>query len=297
MVSISWSVCAAPYASSAQNSISPKRWPPNCALPPSGCWVTSEYGPVLRAWILSSTRWSSFRMYMKPTVTFCSKASPVRPSNKRTFPDARRPSGRFVSTLNLTGWSGFCFVHSISASSTSTGVAPSNTGEATGLGPSPPFSLKTPWKAAHPRCVSRIWPMFIRDVHTHELVHARAEIVAGLARERLHVDDDAALAVRNLQRGVADLARLLLEDRADQLLLRGQLGLTLRRDLPDQQVARPDLGTDAHDAAVVEVAERLLTPVRNVARDLLVAELRGARVDLVLVDVDRAEDVLLDQPL
>ena len=27
---------------SAQTSISPKRCPPNCAFPPSGCWVTSE---------------------------------------------------------------------------------------------------------------------------------------------------------------------------------------------------------------------------------------------------------------
>ena len=62
IVSISWSVYAAPYASSAQTSISPKRWPPNCALPPSGCWVMSEYGPVLRAWILSSTRWWSLSM-------------------------------------------------------------------------------------------------------------------------------------------------------------------------------------------------------------------------------------------
>ena len=35
--------------------------PPNCALPPSGCCVTSEYGPVERAWILSSTRWWSLR--------------------------------------------------------------------------------------------------------------------------------------------------------------------------------------------------------------------------------------------
>ena len=42
--------------SGAQTSISPKRWPPNCALPPSGCCVTREYGPVERAWILSSTR-------------------------------------------------------------------------------------------------------------------------------------------------------------------------------------------------------------------------------------------------
>src|SRR5437868_2015319 len=47
MVSISCSVYAAPYASSAHTSISPKRWPPNCALPPSGCWVTSEYGPAV----------------------------------------------------------------------------------------------------------------------------------------------------------------------------------------------------------------------------------------------------------
>src|SRR5882724_8005886 len=48
-VRISCSVCAAPYASSAQTSISPNRWPPNCALPASGCCVTSEYGPMERA--------------------------------------------------------------------------------------------------------------------------------------------------------------------------------------------------------------------------------------------------------
>ena len=66
------------------------------------------------------------------------------------------------------------------------------------------------------------------DVDADELVHARRQVVAGLARERLHVDHLAALAVRDLQRGVADLARLLLEDRADQLLLGGQLGLALR---------------------------------------------------------------------
>src|SRR5205085_4071530 len=50
-VSISWSVYAAPLASSAHTSIAPKRWPPHCALPPSRCWVTSESGPVVRAWV------------------------------------------------------------------------------------------------------------------------------------------------------------------------------------------------------------------------------------------------------
>src|SRR6202140_1398567 len=55
-VSISWSVYAAPYASSAHTSISPKRWPPNCALPPRGCCVTRLYGPGEGACLLASPR-------------------------------------------------------------------------------------------------------------------------------------------------------------------------------------------------------------------------------------------------
>src|SRR3954447_18839130 len=137
----------------------------------------------------------------------------------------------------------------------------------------------------------------LRDVDADELVHARRQVVARVARERLDVDDDAAFAVRHLEARVADLAGLLLEDGADQLLLGRQLGLALRRDLADEQVARADLGADAHDAALVELREGLLRAVRDVARDLLVAELRGARIDLVLVDVDRRKDVVLDEPL
>ena len=71
------------------------------------------------------------------------------------------------------------------------------------------------------------------------------------------------------------------------------LGVTL----PTRRSPERDLGADAHDAALVEVRERLLGAVRDVARDLLVAELRRARVDLVLVDVDRGQHVVLDDPL
>src|SRR5215211_3595229 len=137
----------------------------------------------------------------------------------------------------------------------------------------------------------------LRHIYAHEVVDSRREVVVGRAAERLDVDHHAALAVRDLQRGVADLARLLLEDRADQLLLGGELGLALRRDLADEQVAGADLGPDPDDAAVVEVAQRLLRAVRDVARDLLVAQLRRAGVDLVLLDVDRGELVVLDEAL
>ena len=116
-------------------------------------------------------------------------------------------------------------------------------------------------------------------------------------RERADADDRAGLAVRHLQRGVPDLARLLAEDRAEQPLLRGQLGLALGRDLADQDVAGDDLGADPDDAALVEVGEHFLADVRDVAGDLLRAQLGVAGVDLVLLDVDRGEDVLLHQAL
>ena len=67
--------------------------------------------------------------------------------------------------------------------------------------------------------------------------------------------------------------------------------------LPTSRSPDCDLGADADDAAVVEVAQRLLGAVRDVARDLLVAELGRAGVDLVLLDVDRGELVVLDQAL
>ena len=48
---------------------------------------------------------------------------------------------------------------------------------------------------------------------------------------------------------------------------------------------------------LVEVAQHLLGDVGDVAGDLLGPELGVTGVDLVLLDVDRGEHVLLDQPL
>ena len=100
----------------------------------------------------------------------------------------------------------------------------------------------------------------------------------------------------DLERGVATSRAFSLKI-ARISFSSAELGLALRRDLADEQMAGVDVGADADDAALVEVRERLLRAVRDVARDLLVAELRRARVDLVLVDVDRAEHVVLDEPL
>ena len=94
------------------------------------------------------------------------------------------------------------------------------------------------------------------DRDAHHLVDARRQLGVRVALEDLDVDHLAALAVRHAQAGVLHLARLFTEDRPQQALLGGQLGLALRRDLADQDVARLDLGADADDPVLVEVAQR-----------------------------------------
>ena len=75
------------------------------------------------------------------------------------------------------------------------------------------------------------------------------------------------------------------------------LGLTLGGDLADQDVARHDLGTDADDAALVEVGQHLVGDVGDVPGDLLRTQLGVARVDLVLLDVDRRRTSSCIEPL
>jgi hypothetical protein len=118
-----------------------------------------------------------------------------------------------------------------------------------------------------------------------------------LAGEDAGVDDDAADAGREAQRGVAHVAGLLAEDGAQELLFGAQLGLPLRGDLADQDVAGLDLGADADDAGLVEVGERLLADVGDIAGDLLLAELGVAGDALELLDVDRGVHVLADDAL
>ena len=135
------------------------------------------------------------------------------------------------------------------------------------------------------------------DVDPDQLVHAGRELVGVLPGEHPDVDDLARLAVGHLEGGVAHLPGLLTEDGPQQPLLGRQLGLALGRDLADQDVAGPDLGADADDAPLVEVLEDLLGQVGDVPGDLLGAELGVAGVDLVLLDVDRGQHVVADQPL
>ena len=94
-------------------------------------------------------------------------------------------------------------------------------------------------------------------------------LLLAFAAEDAHIDDGALDSWRAGQRCVAHIAGLLTEDGAQQLFFRSQLRLALGRDLADQNVAVLDLGADADHAALIQVAQRMLAHVGNVARDLL----------------------------
>ena len=83
-------------------------------------------------------------------------------------------------------------------------------------------------------------------------------LLLSLAGEDADVDDGAFDTRRAGQRSVANIAGLFAEDGAQQLLFRRQLGFALGRYLADEDVVVPDLGADADDARLVEIAQRVL---------------------------------------
>ena len=117
------------------------------------------------------------------------------------------------------------------------------------------------------------------------------------AAEPLGADDDAFFAGGHFQRIVLHVFAGPAEDRMQQLFFRRQFALALGRDLADEDVARPDARADADDAVLIEIGQRPLADVGNVARELFAAELGLADFDVVLLDVNRGERVVLHQPL
>src|SRR5258708_238959 len=120
-------------------------------------------------------------------------------------------------------------------------------------------------------------------------------LFSALAGEDFDVDDGALDARRAVERSVANVSGFFAEDGAQQLFFRRERRLTLGRDFADENVAGLHHRADANDAAFVQVAEERLADVGNVASDFLGAELRVARFDFILLDVNRGVVIVLHQ--
>ena len=122
-------------------------------------------------------------------------------------------------------------------------------------------------------------------------------LLDALAREDPRVDDGAVDARRHAQR-VSRTSPAFSPKMARSSFSSGDSWVSpFGVILPTRMSPGLDLGADADDAGLVEVAQRLLADVRDVAGDLFLAELGVAGDALELLDVDRGEDVVLDDAL
>ena len=92
--------------------------------------------------------------------------------------------------------------------------------------------------------------------------------------------------MRHLQGGITNLSRLLTEDCAEQSLLGSQFGLTLRRNLTDQNISGTNLRTDADDSSVIQILQRIIADTRYIAGNLLGSELGITGFCLIFLNMD-----------
>ena len=134
-------------------------------------------------------------------------------------------------------------------------------------------------------------------INPHHHVGAGGQLITLFTGVDAHIHHAATLGAGHPQRVVAHIARLLTEDRAQQLLFRRLIGFTLGRHLAHEDVATLNESAYADDAHLVKIAQVFLSDVGNFAGDLLRSELGLTRFDLVLLDVNRGVEVVGDQTL
>ncbi len=118
-----------------------------------------------------------------------------------------------------------------------------------------------------------------------------------VAVEHPHFDHRAMHARRHAQRGIAHVGGFFAKDGAQEFLLRRHRAFALGRDLAHQNIAGAHFGADVHDARLIQVLQRLLRDVGDVAGDFFGPELGVARHHLEFLDMNRGEHVVLHDPL
>ncbi len=129
-----------------------------------------------------------------------------------------------------------------------------------------------------------------RDV----LVLGTALSVLAHTGHRLGTDDHTLHRWGCFQGSVLDIACLVAENGTQQLLLRSRIGLTLRRDLTDEDVTLVDLGTHANQTVGVQVLGSFGGDVRDVIGQFLDTDLGVADLHSERLDMDRSIEVVGD---
>ena len=103
--------------------------------------------------------------------------------------------------------------------------------------------------------------------------------------------------MRQLEGRIPYFLGLLAEDGAEHPCFRCEVCLALRGQLSDEDVVRLDLGSDPYDTIFIQLLEHIAREVRDVSCDLFRSELGVSCLALVLLDVERCQDVVHEKSL
>src|SRR5260370_272056 len=117
---------------------------------------------------------------------------------------------------------------------------------------------------------------------SHQLIDGWRQFIALVSREYLHFNDFATLTMGYAQGGVFHLASLFTKDGSQKLLLGGQFGLALRRNLTDENILRPYLGANIDDPTLVQVTQPFFAYICNLPPDLFHPQLCFSPIPLAL---------------
>ncbi len=144
-------------------------------------------------------------------------------------------------------------------------------------------------------CVLLFFVLFVE--FGKEGISALVLLFLGGAAEEVRADYHTLERGRSLEGGVLDIAGLVAEDGTEKFFLGSGVGLALRRNLTDHDVAGHDVRTHADDAALVEIACGVLADVGDVGSEFLHTALGLAHFERIFVDVYRGEDIVADDAL
>ena len=114
-------------------------------------------------------------------------------------------------------------------------------------------------------------------------------------RVEFGIDDDTTQRRRSLERSILHVTSLITEDSTQELFFWRRIGLTLRRDLTDQDIAWLDACTDADDTILIEVLRSVVADIGDIAGKLFETALGLTHFEGVLIDVNRGKEVFTDE--
>src|SRR5258706_750760 len=95
---------------------------------------------------------------------------------------------------------------------------------------------------------------------------------------------------------VFHIAGFLAENSAQEAFFRSKLFFTFWSDLANENIIWTDFCTNANDAILIEVFNRVLTYIRNVTRDLFRSKFCIARFHFIFFKMDGCKAIFLDKP-